>query len=128
VLPEHADVALALWVLNTWIFESFDIAPYLSITSPTRRCGKTVLMTLLYWLCRRGEKSDKKSKDAISPPAENGEPTPGPAEVRWGTGRTSAKASYAVGSSATVLLRSARAKAWRSQPACSRRSVPRRLA
>src|SRR5262245_52065381 len=35
VLPEHADVALVLWTLNTWTFEScFDIAPYLSITSP----------------------------------------------------------------------------------------------
>ena len=31
VLPEHVDVALALWALNTWVFESFDIAPYLSI-------------------------------------------------------------------------------------------------
>src|SRR5262245_10712961 len=59
VLPEHADIALALWTLNTWVFESFDIAPYLSITSPTRRCGKTVLMTMLYWLCRRGTLTDR---------------------------------------------------------------------
>jgi len=29
VLPAHADIALSLWSLNTWVFESFDIAPYL---------------------------------------------------------------------------------------------------
>ena len=43
VLPEHAAEALALWILHTWVFECFDITPYLSITSPTKRCGKTVL-------------------------------------------------------------------------------------
>ena len=47
VLPDHADVTLALWILHTWAFDGFDITPYLAITSPTRRCGKTVLMTLL---------------------------------------------------------------------------------
>jgi hypothetical protein len=47
VLPKHADLALALWTLHTWVFEIFDVTPYLAITSPTRRCGKTVLMTML---------------------------------------------------------------------------------
>jgi hypothetical protein len=75
VLPEHADTALALWALNTWAFESFDIAPYLSITSPTRRCGKTVLMTMLYWLCRRGKKSDSMSKPAIYRSVDSERPT-----------------------------------------------------
>src|SRR5262249_16662632 len=75
VLPEHADIALALWTLNTWVFESFDITPYLSITSPTRRCGKTVLMTLLYWLCRRGKKSDSMSKPAIYRSVDTERPT-----------------------------------------------------
>jgi len=83
VLPEHADVALALWTLNTWTFESFDIAPYLSITSPTRRCGKTVLMTLLYWLCRRGKKSDNMSKAAIYRSVDTEQPTLVLDEVGW---------------------------------------------
>jgi Primase C terminal 2 (PriCT-2)/RepB DNA-primase from phage plasmid len=59
VLPPHTDVALALWVLHTWVFEAFDITPYLAITSPTRRCGKTLLMTLLYWLCYRAKKTTR---------------------------------------------------------------------
>jgi Protein of unknown function (DUF3631)/RepB DNA-primase from phage plasmid len=83
VLPEHADTALALWTLNTWTFESFDIAPYLSITSPTRRCGKTVLMTMLYWLCRRGKKSDSMSKPAIYRSVDSERPTLVLDEVGW---------------------------------------------
>jgi hypothetical protein len=83
VLPVHADAALSLWVLNTWVFESFDIAPYLSITSPTRRCGKTVLMTLLYWLCCRGKKSDNMSKPAIYRSVDAERPTLVLDEVGW---------------------------------------------
>jgi hypothetical protein len=83
VLPEYADIALALWTLNTWAFESFDIAPYLSITSPTRRCGKTVLMTLLYWLCGRGKKSDSMSKPAIYRSVDTERPTLVLDEVGW---------------------------------------------
>jgi hypothetical protein len=33
VLPKQADVALALWVLHTWVFDCFDITPYLAITA-----------------------------------------------------------------------------------------------
>jgi hypothetical protein len=83
VLPTHADIALALWTLNTWVFESFDIAPYLSITSPTRRCGKTVLMTMLYWLCCRGKKSDSMSKPAIYRSVDAERPTLVLDEVGW---------------------------------------------
>src|SRR5262249_15027959 len=83
VLPEYADIALALWTLNAWVFESFDIAPYLSIPSPTRRCGKTVLMTMLYWLCRRGKKSDSMSKPAIYRSVDTERPTLVLDEVGW---------------------------------------------
>src|SRR5262249_25938274 len=78
------DVALSLWTLNTWTFESFDIAPYLSITSPTRRCGKTVLMTMLYWLCRRGEESDSMSKAAGYRSGETRRPNLVLREGGWG--------------------------------------------
>jgi len=83
VLPEHAAPALALWILHTWVFECFDITPYLSITSPTKRCGKTVLMTLLYWLGCRGKKTDSMSKAAIYRSAENEKPTLVLDEVSW---------------------------------------------
>jgi hypothetical protein len=65
VLPPHADITIALWVLHRVLFECFDLTPYLTITSPTMRCGKTRLMTMLQWLCRRGKKNDSMSKAAI---------------------------------------------------------------
>ena len=34
---------LALWTLATHVFDCFDAFPYLAITSPTKRCGKTRL-------------------------------------------------------------------------------------
>jgi Protein of unknown function (DUF3631)/Primase C terminal 2 (PriCT-2) len=83
VLPPHADVALALWTLHTWVFEAFDITPYLAITSPTRRCGKTLLMTLLYWLCYRAKKNDSMSKAAIYRSVDRDKPTLVLDEVGW---------------------------------------------
>ena len=83
VLPKHADVALALWALRTWVFNCFDVTPYLAITSPTRRCGKTVLMTILYWLCRRAKKNDHMSKASIYRSVEAEQPTLILDEVGW---------------------------------------------
>jgi putative DNA primase/helicase len=82
-LPPHADVALALWVLHTYVFLHFDLTPYLAITSPTRRCGKTVLMTLLYWLSCRGKKSDSMSRAAIYRSVDGEKPTLVLDEVGW---------------------------------------------
>jgi hypothetical protein len=84
VLPnEYAEVAVPLWVLHTWVFDCFDITPYLAITSPTRRCGKTVLMTMLYWLCCRAKKNDTMSKAAIYRSVDSERPTLVLDEVSW---------------------------------------------
>jgi putative DNA primase/helicase len=84
VLPnEYAEVAVALWVLHTWVFDCFDITPYLAITSPTRRCGKTLLMTMLYWLCWQAKKNDSMSKASIYRSVEAEQPTLVLDEVGW---------------------------------------------
>jgi putative DNA primase/helicase len=83
VLPEETDVAIPLWVLHTWVFDCFDITPYLAITSPTPRCGKTVLMTMLYWLCCRGKKSDSMSRAALYRSVDADKPTLILDEVNW---------------------------------------------
>jgi integrase len=36
-----AVAAEALWILNTYTYDAFEVCPYLSITSPEMRCGKT---------------------------------------------------------------------------------------
>ena len=46
-LPSHASTALALWVLHAYCFEAWFTSPLLAITSPTKRCGKTLLLIVL---------------------------------------------------------------------------------
>lgn len=43
---EHA-LACALWAVATWFVENLGFAPYLMITAPTKRCGKTQLLIAL---------------------------------------------------------------------------------
>lgn len=44
---------LALWILGTYCFESFDAFPYLVITSGTKRSGKTRLSELIGFSCSK---------------------------------------------------------------------------
>ena len=44
--PEALDTC-ALWVAHTHVVEAFDTTPYLEVTSPERRCGKSLLIELL---------------------------------------------------------------------------------
>ena len=46
-LPAHASTALALWVLHAYSFSAWFTSPFLAITSPTKRCGKTLLLIVL---------------------------------------------------------------------------------
>ena len=47
-------LVLALWTLATHVFDCFDAFPYLAITSPTKRCGKTRLAEILELLSANG--------------------------------------------------------------------------
>ena len=53
VLPKWAAETLALWILHTFAFELRDVCAYIGVESPTRRCGKTTLLTLLSQLINR---------------------------------------------------------------------------
>jgi hypothetical protein len=46
-LPPHLPLVLVLWSVGTYLFDGFDCYPYLAITSPTKRCGKTRTAELL---------------------------------------------------------------------------------
>ena len=52
VLPAAAHT-VALWVLHAWTLDAFDISPYLFLTSPIKRCGKTNLLDLVLRLTPR---------------------------------------------------------------------------
>ena len=40
-------IVIALWVAHTWTLDSWDCTPYLDISSPEKRSGKTRLLDLL---------------------------------------------------------------------------------
>lgn len=44
--------AVSLWVLHTWVYGQFEVTPYLSITSPMKRSGKSRLLEVLHELVR----------------------------------------------------------------------------
>jgi hypothetical protein len=40
-------IVIALWIAHTWVIEAFDYTPYLYVTSPEKRCGKSRLLDCL---------------------------------------------------------------------------------
>jgi putative DNA primase/helicase len=55
MLPPGGDVAVSLWILHAWTHDVCEISPILCLTSPTKRCGKTSLLIVLYFLTPRSE-------------------------------------------------------------------------
>ncbi len=46
-------ITCTLWVMANWCVDSFDFSPYLMITAPEKRCGKSQLLNLLANLSRK---------------------------------------------------------------------------
>jgi hypothetical protein len=53
ITGDHCKVAIALWIILSYLIDHVDILPLLAITSPEKRCGKSRLLTLLLKLVRR---------------------------------------------------------------------------
>ena len=56
VLTEQQALVVALWAINTWVYERFAAVPFLEIVAVTTRSGKTTLLDVLSMLCRGAEK------------------------------------------------------------------------
>jgi putative DNA primase/helicase len=65
VLPKDADIALSLWVLHAWTMDAGDISPFMVLVSPTKRCGKTSVLILLYFLTPKSELASNISPAAL---------------------------------------------------------------
>ncbi len=52
VLGSHQAVAASLWVAHTYVLQAAEVTPYLAITSPERRTGKSRLLEVLACLVR----------------------------------------------------------------------------
>jgi hypothetical protein len=75
VLPEGASVALALWTLHAWTADAGDISPFLVLVSPTKRCGKTSALIILFYLTPRSELAGNISASALFRYIEEMRPT-----------------------------------------------------
>ena len=53
ILPPGADVALTLFVFHTYLLDAAEASPIIALTSPEKRCGKTVVLEVLQSLTRR---------------------------------------------------------------------------
>jgi putative DNA primase/helicase len=55
ILPPGMALVLAIWVIGTHLYDLFDCFPYICITSPTKRCGKTLLAELISLIAARAK-------------------------------------------------------------------------
>ncbi len=64
-LPLHAAPLVAAWVMLTYLLDVLPVAPILWVHSPTRGCGKSVLLDLVALLGARTLKSENASVAAL---------------------------------------------------------------
>jgi hypothetical protein len=76
VVLSHAYLSvLALWVIHTFCLEASDITPYLNLTSPEKRCGKSLLLDLLARLVYRGQSCSNVTSAALFRVIDQFQPT-----------------------------------------------------
>lgn len=74
-LPEGGNTAITLWIMGTYVFNSFRIFPNLSITSPERRCGKSSTLDLIEALANKSLLTSNITTAAIFRLVEKYQPT-----------------------------------------------------
>lgn len=74
-LPPGAADAIALWVAHTYCYDLSEHTPRLHLTSPERRCGKTLLLDLVSTLVPRPLQSESLSVAALFRVVEDKSPT-----------------------------------------------------
>jgi hypothetical protein len=65
VIAEHEYLAVALWIVHTHAIDAADTTPYLVVTGPERRCGKTRLLEVLSLLVRQPTMTLNTSEAAL---------------------------------------------------------------
>jgi putative DNA primase/helicase len=75
VLPPSSLNALTLWVVHTYCHNTADVSPILVISSPEKRCGKTLLLEILGHLVRRPLHSANITAAAVFRTIEECSPT-----------------------------------------------------
>jgi hypothetical protein len=66
---------LALWVIHTYLLDASDVSPIVAITSPEKRCGKTIVLEILQSLVYRPLPSANMTAASIFRAVEKFKPT-----------------------------------------------------
>jgi putative DNA primase/helicase len=77
ILPEYGAEAAALWIVHAHALDAFQVSPFLTLTSPERRCGKTNTLTILLQLAPRGAAVSNITGPALFRVIEKFQPTLG---------------------------------------------------
>lgn len=75
VLSDDQAVAIALWIILTWVHEQMTHSPILLVNSPEKDSGKTTLIKVVSFLVRRGLPSVNISGPALFRSIKKWEPT-----------------------------------------------------
>src|SRR5262245_1457919 len=75
VMPEGSAETVALWVMLTYLPDATDILPILGITSPDKRCGKSLLLDILAGMVHRHIPASNISPAALFRAVEAYRPT-----------------------------------------------------
>ena len=65
VLPPGADIAVPLWCVHSHLMDCWDVSPFLLISSPVWRCGKSTLADFVAGFSRRALTSSNASDAAL---------------------------------------------------------------
>jgi Protein of unknown function (DUF3631) len=82
-LPDGAALAIATWIMATHLFEAFDVFPYLAITSPVPRCGKSTLLAVIGMLSPNPIPAANISEAALFRTIDEDRPTLLLDEMEW---------------------------------------------
>ena len=75
VCEPEVGVAVALWIVFTWLIDRVGVAPLLVITAPEKRCGKSQLLSLVGFLSSRPLPASNISSAAVFRVVEAHSPT-----------------------------------------------------
>lgn len=75
VVSEEQAVIMAAWILHTYVFDAFEVTPYLFISSPEKGSGKSTLLRILKAVSCRARSSSGMSGAALARVVEASCPT-----------------------------------------------------
>ena len=75
ICDQHSAVASTLWIMHTWLIDSFAVSPIVNITAPMPNCGKSTLLELMGLLVKRPLKVDNITPAAVFRTVDEYHPT-----------------------------------------------------